>query len=196
MPNWFHSWVGAVLPRTARSCSAVFAFVLLGLPAVPSLAAEDSLSALKVAFIYRFTSFIDWPEAAPGAPFSVCVIADPSMGRALSVLARQGRAVGDRPIRILQGDVPLADGGCEILFIGSAAEHRLADILAQSAAKPTLLLGDTPGLARRGVAIELFQRPTVLRNRLRLGFRINPRALKGRGLMVSAQLYQVGEVVE
>jgi hypothetical protein len=36
----------------------------------------------------------------------------------------------------------------------------------------------------------------VLRNRLRLGFRINPEALKGRGLIASAQLFEVGEVVE
>jgi hypothetical protein len=88
--------------------------VLPGLSGVPSLAAEDPLSALKVAFIYRFTHFIDWPEAAPGAAFSVCVIADPGMGRALSALACDGRAVGDRPVQVLQGDLSLADGCCAL----------------------------------------------------------------------------------
>ena len=196
MPGWLDSWTGAVIRCTARSCSALLGFVLFCTSAVPSLAAEDPLEALKVAFIYRFTHFIEWPDDRPEAPFLICVIADSGMGHALRVLVREAKAVAARPIRIRTGDARLAQSSCEILFIGRAAERRLADIVAKSAGKPTLLVGDTPGFARRGVAIELFQKPNVLRNRLRLGFRINPEALKGRGLTVSAQLYQVGEVVE
>jgi len=170
--------------------------VLAGTLGVTPLAAQEPLTALKVAFIYRFTKFVEWPQARPEVPFSICVIADPDMGRALEALVREGRAVGDRPIQIRLNDTHGALGDCEILFIGAAAHRRLPAILAQRAGQPTLLVGDTPGFARRGVAIELFQRRTVLRNRLRLGFRINPKALKDRGLSVSAQLYQVGEVVE
>ncbi|HBG95892.1 MAG TPA: hypothetical protein DDY14_11380, partial [Chromatiaceae bacterium] len=120
--------------------------------------------------MYRFTNFVEWPDDRPEAPFLICVIADSGMGHALRVLVREAKAVATRPIQIRTGDARLAQSSCEILFIGRAAERRLADIVAKSAGKPRLLVGDTEGFARRGVAIELFQKPNVLRNRLRLGF--------------------------
>jgi hypothetical protein len=51
-------------------------------------------------------------------------------------------------------------------------------------------------MAGRGVAIELFRKPDVFRKTERLRFRIDPEAIKGRGLTVSAQLYDVAEVLE
>ena len=45
-------------------------------------------------------------------------------------------------------------------------------------------------------AAELFGKPDIFRKKVRLRFRIDPRALKGRGLTVSAQLYDVAEVVQ
>jgi hypothetical protein len=169
--GWLDAWIEAAIRRTARSFSALVVLGLLSTSGVPSLAAEDPLEALKVAFIYRFTNFVEWPDDRPEAPFLICVIADSGMGHALRVLVREAKAVAARPIRIRTGDARLAQSSCEILFIGRAAERRLADIVAKSAGKPTLLVGDTPGFAPRGVAIELFQKSNVLRNRLRLGFR-------------------------
>jgi hypothetical protein len=58
-----------------------------------------------------------------------------------------------------------------------------------------LLVGDTAGFAGRGVAIELFGKPDIFRKRERLHFRIDPNAMTGRGLTISAQLYEVGEAV-
>jgi hypothetical protein len=78
--------------------------MVLGLAGVPAHAAEDPLVAVEVDFIYRVTNFIQWPKSVPKAPFSVYVIADPSLGRALGALVRNGRAVGDRPIRVRQAD--------------------------------------------------------------------------------------------
>jgi hypothetical protein len=161
-----------------------------------SAAAEDPLRALKAAFIYKFTSFVDWPAAQAGAPFVICVVADPAMQAALAELTKPARRVGERLIRVrgLAG----VDGmdGCQILFIGAAAAGRLGAIARRSAGKPVLLVGDTPGFAGKGVAIELFDQSDIFRKKVRLRFRIDPKALKGRGLTVSAQLYDVAEVVQ
>jgi hypothetical protein len=58
------------------------------------------------------------------------------------------------------------------------------------------LIGDTPGYAGRGVAIELFRKPDIFMKTEKLRFRINPKALKDRGLVVSAQIFDVAEIVE
>lgn len=161
---------------------------------IPAIA-DDSLIALKAAFVFKFTRFIEWPAASADRPFVIAVIGDPAMRKALSALERGGRAVAGRPIQVRGScDLDAADA-CQILFIGAAAEDRLDDIVRRAAGRPVLLVGDTRGLAGRGVAIELFRKPDILGKRERLRFRIDPKALAGRGLTVSAQLYEVGEVV-
>jgi hypothetical protein len=57
------------------------------------------------------------------------------------------------------------------------------------------LVGDSPGFAKRGVAINFFLDPDILGDSRRLRFEINPKALAGRQLRVSAQLYDVAEIV-
>ena len=156
---------------------------------------DDALTALKAAFVYKFTRFIDWPAAQADRPFVIAVIGDPAMRRALSVLEQGGREVAGRPIRVRGScDLDAADA-CQVLFIGAAAEDRLADMVRRAARSPVLLVGDTPGFVGRGAAIELFPKPDILGKRDRLRFRIDPKALAGRGLTVSAQLYEVGEVI-
>jgi hypothetical protein len=156
---------------------------------------DDNLIALKAAFVYKFTRFIDWPVAPADRPFIIAVIGDPAMHAALAALEEGSREVAGRPIRVRGScDLDAADA-CQILFIGAAAEDRLADMVRRAAGRPVLLVGDTSGFAGRGVAIELFRKPDILGKREQLRFRIDPKALSGRGLTVSAQLYEVGEVL-
>ena len=159
-------------------------------------AADDLLLDLKVAYIYNFTRFIQWPEATADRPFVIGVIGDPVMEEKLRVLEREGRRVGGRPIEV-RGDPTLDHAGsCEILFVGGGARGRLPEIVRRTEGAPILLVGDTPGFAGRGVAIELFTKPDIFREAERLRFRIDPAALQGRGLVVSAQLYDVAEIVQ
>jgi hypothetical protein len=197
---------GAYLTRaTGRSrrpvrhtlAGMLFLSILLWLsPAALASPAGDALGELKAAYIYRFTSFIEWPEAPRGAPFVIGVIDDPAMEERLRELERSGRQVGGRPIAVRRYDDARRCASCEILFIGSDAGGRLASIVQQTIGRPMLLIGDTPGFAGRGVAIELFTKPDIFPQTERLRFRIDPKALRSRGLSVSAPLYDVAEVIE
>ncbi len=165
-------------------------------PAAHARERDGLLAELEVAYIYNFTRFVEWPDAPAGRPFIIGVIGDPGMAEALRVLEGDGKRVDGRRIEV-RGFAG-ADGlePCEVLFVGAGAEAQLDAIVRQTAGKPTLLIGDTPGYAGRGVAIELFRKPDIFGKRERLRFRIDPEAIKGRGLTVSAQLYDVAEVVE
>lgn len=168
---------------------------LLPSPAVPGADGEELLPALKVAYVYNFTRFIQWPARAPEGPFVICVIGEPAMETHLRALEREKKRVDGRPIAIRWLERPDGLEACQILFVGAAAGGSLDAIVRGTAGKPILLVGDTPGFAGRGVAIELYRKPDIFGTSERLRFRIDPAALKDRGLTVSAQLYDVAEVV-
>lgn len=164
-------------------------------PAAPGADGDDLLPALKVAYVYNFTRFIQWPGGAPDRPFVVGVIGDPAMAGHLRALEREGKRVDGRPIAIRGFARPEDLEPTDILFVGAAAAPWLDTIRGRTAGKPTLLVGDTPGFAGRGVAIELFRKRDVFGKSERLRFRIDPAALKDRELTVSAQLYDVAELI-
>lgn len=155
--------------------------------------AGDPALEVKVAYLYNFTHFITWPEDTLGEHFRITVLGDPAMATALTALQRADKRAQDRRIRVSTASGDAA--GSQILFIGAGAMGQLPALLDATAGRPVVLVGDTPGLARRGVAINFFLRRDILGEGERLRFEINPDNLKGRGLKVSAQLYDVAEIV-
>jgi len=185
------------LNRRAVALLCLFLFLpyLLTLPATQGAGSGDRLTELKVAYLYNFTRFIQWPAAPAERPFVIGVIGDPVIEQHLRILEQDAKRVGERPIVIRAYPTPEAIAPCEILFVGAGAQDQLTGILRRIVGKPTLLVGDTPGDAERGMAIEIYRKPDIFRKTERLRLRINAAALKDRGLDVSAQLYDVAEVV-
>ena len=163
--------------------------------AASATAGDDLVGRLKVAYLYNFTRFVDWPALPADQPFVIGVIGDSEMARQLRLLEEEQRQVGGRPIEIQLYPSAAALGSSQMLFIGREAEPDLTAIVQRTKGRPTLLVGDTAGYAGRGVAIELFLKPDLFRGKQRLRFRIDPKALRGRGLKVSAQLMDVAEVL-
>jgi hypothetical protein len=191
---------GGLAVRASRATQRIVVALLLLCtlllsPAASAADGEDLLPALKVAYIYNFTRFVEWPGAAADRPFVICVIGEPAMETHLRALEREKKRVDGRPIAIRWLERPDGLEACQILFVGAAAGGSLDAIVRSTAGRPILLVGDTPGYAGRGVAIELFRKPDIFGKSERLRFRIDPAALTDRGLTVSAQLFDVAEVV-
>ena len=161
------------------------------------LAGSDDLLVreLKVAYLYNFTRFIDWPETPRGDAFVIAVIGDAPLAEALRTLEQPDRQARGQPIRIRASDSVGTIDDCQMLFVGAAAVGELPRIRALTAGKPILLVGDSAGLAGRGVAINFFLKPDILGKGQQLRFAIDPKALKARGFRVAAQLYEVAEIV-
>ena len=174
--------LGLARRAAERLFAALLLCALLLSPAAPGADGEELLPALKVAYVYNFTHFVEWPAAAPDRPFVIGVIGDPAMEGQLRALEREGKRVDGRPIAIRGFARPDDLEPTDILFVGGAAAEWLDAIRRRTAGKPTLLVGDTPGFAGRGVAIELFRKPDIFGKSERLRFRIDPAALKDRGL--------------
>ena len=79
-------------PRLDTWTSASLLVALLGcmlLPVPRAMAGDDLLAQLKVAYIFNFTRFVEWPSLPDDSPFVIGVIGDPQMASQLRVLERE-----------------------------------------------------------------------------------------------------------
>lgn len=177
--------------RVKRIVLIATCFLLLHLPkafAEPALSPEY---LIKAAFIHKFAMFIEWPEAAfpqKDSPIIIGIVGRDPFGSALDHTV-QGNRVNKRDFvikRIPRGQ-DIAD--CHIVFISSAETRRVRELVERLRDVPVLLVGETPGFARRGGTVNF----RVEDNKVR--FEINIDAAKRAGLNVSSKLLRVARIV-
>jgi hypothetical protein len=184
---------GAQVAETGRASRRRFAsalalgvcgFVLQPVQAQRSFAP----SALKAAMIQKITAFVRWPGGG-SEPFVLAVLGDADLSARLRFVF-DGQRVAGRPVKVLD----LAGGTglpvCDALFIGARFADTLENLLHSLTGKPVLTLGDTPGFAQRGVAVNLF----VDASR-RVRFEVNRASMEGAGLKPSFQLLSFATLV-
>lgn len=145
---------------------------------------------VKAAYIYNFAKFVEWPSirARDGeAAISICLVGKDPFGPVLDAI--EGKAVGNRKIRIRR-NLPLRDlKGCDSLFISNSEEGHLGRLLEEVQGLPVLTIGDTNSFAERGVIVNFYRED----NRVR--FEINPKAAARAKLKISANLLRIAKIV-
>lgn len=153
---------------------------------------EPGADAVKSAFLYNFTKFVDWPEAAfpPGAaPFRVCVFAHAAL-RAQVEGMLAGEAVGGRPVRVVT-PAPAEARGCHIAYFAAGeADKNAAQVLTAVRGQPILLVGEGAAFLAQGGHISFI----VESNRVR--FDVNRGAIDRSGLTISSKLLRVARKVQ
>ncbi len=166
--------------------------LLLALAAAP-LTAQVPEYQLKAEFLERFTRFIEWPAdsrvADPATPFVIAVIGRNPFGAYLDALSA-GRRIKGKPVvvRLLSGPEQAAD--CDLLFIAGGEHARLKEILARTAGKPILTVGDGEEYAHSGVLFN-FADPGD-----QVAFEISEPAVRKSGLTVSSRLLRLARRVD
>lgn len=144
-----------------------------------------SEDAVKAVFLYRFTSFVEWPPEAPGPPqFEIAVmnadgVAD-SLRRLLPDHPIKGKSARVRQIQRIR-DL----GDARILYVGSDRVADLAAIVAATAKQPVLLVTDAERGLEHGSTINFI----VVDRRVR--FEVSLPAAGRAGLKISAELLSV-----
>lgn len=155
-------------------------------------AASTSDADVKAVLLFNFTQFVDWPPAAfatVDAPLVIGVLGRDPFGPALDGLVRGERAAG-RPIAVRRCDDPDGAEHCHVLFVPAGEEARFARVRERLNGRSILTVGDAPDFIAAGGMVQIFRNRE---NRLRL--RINRQAAQECGLVVSAKLLRVAEVV-
>jgi len=172
-----------------------FAGLLLVLVCNPgALRAASSATEyqVKVAYLYHFTQFVEWPattQAVPRAEFNLCVMGAAPFFKALAPLAK--RTHSGHPITIRYLSSAREARSCHLLYIGSALAGSEAAVLELLSDVPVLTVSSQPNFVDSGGVIEFIR---VGRN---VRFAINRTACIHHGLSCSAKLLEVAiRVVE
>jgi hypothetical protein len=100
------------------------------------------------------------------------------------------RRIKGRTVVVREGVAPEQAAECDLLFIPAAERARLKEILARTAGRPVLTVGDGEAFARSGVLINFGLEGEHVE------FDINEAAVKGSGLTVSARLLRLARRVD
>jgi hypothetical protein len=145
---------------------------------------------VKAAFLYNFGTYVQWPTAAaPTDPITIAVLGDTAVAAQLARFL-PGRRIAGRPVeaRTIERIEELVDD--ELLFIGSAHNARLAELTAAVAARPVLVVTDSPDGLEQGAMVNFQQVDERLRFEISL-----PRAEEA-GLVLSSRLLSAALRVE
>ena len=168
------------------------AWLLLSIPPAalaqtPAPASED----VEAAYLYQFGRYVDWPADLlnNSKTFDICVLGMDPLSDALGEIVA-GKAITGRQVaakRIVGLD---ESGGCRILFVSSAENARVPEILNALKGTRTLTVGRGADFTRRGGMIGFTA------NERRIRFVVNLAAADAARLMLSSQLLRIAVRVD
>lgn len=139
---------------------------------------------VKAAYLYKFASFVEWPEgsfARPDSPLVIGVHGNELLAAQIEQTVA-GRAINGHAIvvkRLRRGESP---GGVHILFAGGADRSGAADMLAAARGQPCLTVSD----AEDGLALGSMINFRIAEDKLR--FEVAMRQVNLTQLKISARM--------
>jgi len=193
-PCRWRSVFGVALRQTRRA--SIFGIIacwvlLIASPNALSQKDEGAEYPVKLAFLYNFTKFIEWPPKsypAPSAPLLICIVGHDPFSQVLEAELRT-RNVDGHPVEVktLKPNDKLSL--CQIVFVPATEKQHVGRIVSGLRGSSTLTVGETDGFAVQGGIINL----TVEANRVH--FEVNRLAAERAGLKVSSGLLSIAKIV-
>ena len=171
--------------------------MLLAAAAVAAAAPRD-VQQVKAAYVLNFLRFTEWP-GPPRAEdeFVLAVIGTREFADLLRDIAREAADLGQKPVRVRRLDADTVPehldrelAQADAVFVQADALDDAQPVLALSARRPVLTIGDAPGFAAAGGMLGLVPQGQ------RIVFDANPRAIQASGLQVSAKVLKLANIVE
>jgi len=169
----------------------VFLFPILATGGWVSSSAQstDEEYRIKAAFIFHFAQLVDWPqETQTGEANSLflCTIGeDPFQGALESTV--EGKAVGDRILRVRHLKQADDAQACQVLFLGKAQGKRIPMLLANLHNAPILTVGESPGFLGAGGMICFVLEDNNVRFGINLDAAASAKLKIGSRLLILAQ---------
>lgn len=162
---------------------------------IPAVAAQPEAVLLerrvKAAFLYKFISYIAWPEDSftlPDSPVVIGVLGDDLLMAELGE-AVAGRSVEGRPVLIRRLREPDSLTGIHVLFVAAAENTRLPLLVRATANQAVLVVSEAEGALAQGSMINFVMTSG------RVKFEIAPDTAEKRGIKLSSRLLTVAQSV-
>lgn len=184
-------WATAL--KSARTSLLALAACLAVLVSNPAARAEsDALEyAVKATYLYKFGSFIDWPDTAfksPSSAVDLCVVGDDPFGKILD-RAVSGQRIGVRPIVVHRLRAAGRGSGCHIMYIAGSDVQSVAEALDAVRGTPVLTITDSARDARAKGIVHF----VIHENRVR--FEIDDYAASVNGITISSKVLSLATSV-
>jgi hypothetical protein len=192
--DWWRHFASRVnSPRIRRASFFIVACWFLLNPLNAVSVNEESLEyPLKLAFLYNFIKFIEWPSDSfrgPGTSLMICIIGNDPFNPDLEADLRT-RTVGSHPVEVKTLRPNDALSVCHMVFVPVTEKSQAARIVSALKGSSTLTVGEIEGFAVQGGIINL----TIEENKLH--FEVNPLAAERAGLKISSKLLSMAKIVK
>jgi hypothetical protein len=147
---------------------------------------------IKAAYLYYFSTYVDWPPESPsrtGEPLVIGVLGVDPFGAILDDTLR-GKTINNRRFVVKRFQNIKEARDSHLLFISTSERDRLPSILKTLEGAAVLTVGEIDQFASRGGQIAFRMEDKKVR------FDINVAAVERAGLKISAQLMKLGRIVE
>ncbi len=152
---------------------------------------ESAEYPLKLAFLYNFAKFVEWPSdsfRSPGAPLAICIVGHDPFRLDIENELRT-RLAGGHPVEFLALKPTDKLNACHIVFIPVTEKDQAARIVRSLKGSGALTVGESEGFAVKGGIINF----TVEGGNVR--FEINRLAADRAGLKISSKLLNLAKIV-
>lgn len=171
--------------------AVALALVLVAAPCLRAQGSKPTDYDVKAAYLYNFGHFVEWPAsvaAAKNDSFTVCVLGQDPFGPILDgTLA--GETIANRKVAAKRISTPQESGSCQILFMSSAEDGQLKQIIEALNKQAILTVSDMPRFSQRGGMIQFVLEGNKVR------FEVNVTAVQQAGLNLSSDLLKVAAAV-
>jgi len=176
----------ATLDNVVRSVRGLLLAPLLMVAAVGPVYAEDaSEAAVKVAFIFNFFKFIEWPaEATNRDKFLLCADGDGEVSQGLQML--DGKIVNGKPLSVRRNQQGEALRACHMVYMENPDTALLRDLRAY----PVVTVGDGGDFIQQDGMIGLVPQDN------RLSFEINLAPAQANGVKIRSPLLKLAKTVQ
>lgn len=140
----------------------------------------------ETSYIYNIVKYVDWPDSYKTGDFVIGILGSSGINAELKKLATT-KKVFSQKIIIVEFNTPADITKCHVLFITDSQSSLIKEAAIKLNGMATLIIGETPGLASSGAAINFITQDG------KLVFQLNENAAKRKGLQVSAQLAELSQ---
>lgn len=169
-----------VILRDAWTIFLLAAAIVINPISATQLNNEAKLENVMAAFVFNFTKFLEWPQL-DSENFYICVLGKSKLVEPLNKIAEREKVKGRKIIITEIEDLSNLKSN-SVLFLATDEENRLYTILRKTSGKSILTIGNSEGLAKKGVCINL----VVTDNKMK--FEINRKAIEDAGIIPNSRL--------
>jgi hypothetical protein len=174
-------------PRGSARWPVLILVCLCLFPVLLHAQAKDE-SAVKAAFVFNLTKYVEWPASASSQEIVIGFIGDGAMGPVLKQVL-SGKAAGSRTVRVVVEPSKDELLHCNIVYVSYSAPPKIRALLDRIANRNVLTVGDSASFTQSGGAVGL----VTARDHVQI--QINPAAVEAAQLKISSRLLSLATLV-